>query len=424
MHRPSSEVSPKSLWALHLLAPLLLPLSLLSSFWLVRLRLAFPERRLLLLGLVVDVLIVLGYGATWTRWNAQDMAHSGQVEVASLGVELGAVAGDKGVVIERVHPTSAAALAGLSAHDRILTLQGKAPRSREELSGWIRSRPIGTEVELDVISATGQRRLKRVRLERKWVDDAGSLRFRRATQYVSLAVVLASVLFVGWRAYRMRASATWLMLFGGAATMVLPGVPGALAQRLVPRFDPSVGMLFGEGVLVVMSLWLWRRVDPRPAPALPPERDVPYTFGVGAAFTTSWLARCALLLSAIALRFDLNVAPTDSFAELLRPGSGWQRALVGAVVVLLGPLGEELLFRGALLGWLARFLAPWMAIGVSAALFMAAHASSHGGYLLYILVLGVAFGWMRLKSGSLHPSLMLHVAINAVAFLQMLREAR
>jgi uncharacterized protein len=81
---------------------------------------------------------------------------------------------------------------------------------------------------------------------------------------------------------------------------------------------------------------------------------------------------------------------------------------------LLAPLFEELLFRGALLGWLGGRLPAFIAACVSAALF----AGMHGFPVVmpYAFLFGLAAAWLRLRSGSTLPGLLMH-ALNSLLFL-------
>jgi uncharacterized protein len=81
---------------------------------------------------------------------------------------------------------------------------------------------------------------------------------------------------------------------------------------------------------------------------------------------------------------------------------------------LLAPIGEELLFRGALFGWLRGRAGAWPTILVSAALFGATH-------ILPILMpvgfaLGLGLGWVRERTGSVLPGIFFHIAHNTALF--------
>ena len=77
-------------------------------------------------------------------------------------------------------------------------------------------------------------------------------------------------------------------------------------------------------------------------------------------------------------------------------------ALALARACVLAPLGEELLFRGALYGWIRRRLGARTTIGVTAVLFAVIHPLP----ILWpaVALLGVGAGWAREKTGSIVPS--------------------
>lgn len=101
--------------------------------------------------------------------------------------------------------------------------------------------------------------------------------------------------------------------------------------------------------------------------------------------------------------------------------------------LVLVPVGEELLFRGVLLGWLLSRLsngrptptAARLAVIISAIAFGAGHASNvlfgAGGFVLVQVVaatgLGLVFGWVRVETRSIMAPILLHGAVNAVSLL-------
>jgi uncharacterized protein len=112
---------------------------------------------------------------------------------------------------------------------------------------------------------------------------------------------------------------------------------------------------------------------------------------------------------------------------------------LGASIVLLTAIPEELAFRGVLLGSALRLWGPWRASLVTSALFGLWHiaptlhtmsdnsavrgiAASGGGRVLLVLgsiavtfAAGLVFCWLRLRSRSLIAPIMAHVAINGLA---------
>ncbi len=93
-------------------------------------------------------------------------------------------------------------------------------------------------------------------------------------------------------------------------------------------------------------------------------------------------------------------------------------ALVVLGVSLTAPVCEEFFFRGILLRGLklSRFAyddASWRAILLSAIIFSAFHMDPVG--FLARVELGVVFGWLFLRTGSLWPGIMAHAANNLVS---------
>ena len=83
-------------------------------------------------------------------------------------------------------------------------------------------------------------------------------------------------------------------------------------------------------------------------------------------------------------------------------------------VAVAAPVLEELLFRGAIQGALMRyFKQPWLAIGVAALLFGVIHANPV--QIFYAACLGVGFGWLYYRTGSLLPAIIGHIVNNSIA---------
>ncbi len=85
---------------------------------------------------------------------------------------------------------------------------------------------------------------------------------------------------------------------------------------------------------------------------------------------------------------------------------------------LTSGIGEELFFRGLLLGLGIQFLPVWLAILLQAVLFAAFHPAPRAawGYTLWTGLIGVLFGIITVASGSVIPTMLAHYLFNHLNF--------
>lgn len=88
--------------------------------------------------------------------------------------------------------------------------------------------------------------------------------------------------------------------------------------------------------------------------------------------------------------------------------------LTGVLAVLVAPVAEEIFFRGFLIGGFARRVAIVPALILSAALFAAVHLDV--GSLIPFALIGLVFGWLFIRSGSLAAPMLAHFFFNLIAF--------
>jgi len=82
------------------------------------------------------------------------------------------------------------------------------------------------------------------------------------------------------------------------------------------------------------------------------------------------------------------------------------------IVVFVGPVIEEMVFRGVLLQALDARFGMWAAIAVSSALFATYHFNAW--LLLPTFVLGASAGWLAATRESLWPAIVLHALYNVI----------
>jgi len=85
-------------------------------------------------------------------------------------------------------------------------------------------------------------------------------------------------------------------------------------------------------------------------------------------------------------------------------------ALILLRVCLIVPVTEELLFRGALYSWLRGRLSAWWTCAITGIAFGLVHQIPV--FIPLAIVVGVAAGWVREKTGSVLPTIVMHAIQN------------
>jgi hypothetical protein len=172
----------------------------------------------------------------------------------------------------------------------------------------------------------------------------------------------------------------------------------------------SAGLVLGVGGLANASRLLALR---RPAP-----RQVGSTLALAVAASAAGIA--------ISMAFSpLSGGPVATLEAIVRAGSDESRmaaatplvwALIVIRVAVLTGLGEELLFRGALYGWLRRRLTVAPVIAITTVLFALEHAY-YPVLIPLVLIVGLAAGWVRHRTGTIGPTVAMHIVVDLSLFL-------
>ncbi|HTS51195.1 MAG TPA: type II CAAX endopeptidase family protein [Bryobacteraceae bacterium] len=101
--------------------------------------------------------------------------------------------------------------------------------------------------------------------------------------------------------------------------------------------------------------------------------------------------------------------------------------LFAVFAIVIGPLCEELAFRGFLMPLLVRSFGAFIGIVGTGALFGLLHAPEYSWswrHVLLITAAGSAFGWVRYKTGSTAASTTMHAAYNLTQFAAFLGQGQ
>lgn len=215
-----------------------------------------------------------------------------------------------------------------------------------------------------------------------------------------------------WTPGRMRGRlAGWLAFVLALTTLAYAA---RLADTETPddlayRWSSSVAALVQYGLMLGILLLLARGLPKREMFAL--RRPASWPRALGLAF----LSLLAIWAASAALAPFLDASDEQGLVP-----DDWDSSRAGAfvaffvVVAVLAPVVEELTYRG--LGF--TLLAPygtWAAILVTGVLFGAAHGLVAG--LPVLTFFGIVVAWLRSRTGSVYPSMLLHGVFNGTALL-------
>lgn len=103
---------------------------------------------------------------------------------------------------------------------------------------------------------------------------------------------------------------------------------------------------------------------------------------------------------------------TQLFESIMKEPTGY------LAIGILGPVAEEMVFRGAVLRSLLKLFPAkvhWWPILISAVLFGAVHMNM--AQFVHALPIGLLLGWMYYRTGSIIPGLLFHWVNNTVAYV-------
>lgn len=90
---------------------------------------------------------------------------------------------------------------------------------------------------------------------------------------------------------------------------------------------------------------------------------------------------------------------------------------LGIMAVVLAPIFEELLFRGFLQPVISRSVGTLLGVVLTAVLFGLLHAPEYSWawqYAVSVTLAGIAFGWLRAKTNSIIPGVVMHGCFNGI----------
>ena len=195
----------------------------------------------------------------------------------------------------------------------------------------------------------------------------------------------------------------WIGYLGGA----LIGHPLKGTEILENSWIISIALLLTD-LLVIYVFWKRKYANFK----------FNYGYTYGESFSTKqlflWAAVSAIgllifdVMASIYLPIPEDLEVSNMLAKLMTNPIG----LLGAC--LIGPLAEEVIFRGAIeRRLLEKNWNPWFAIVISAALFAVTHLNFAQGVTAFVI--GIFMGWVYYRTRSIWVTALIHMVNNTVA---------
>lgn len=96
----------------------------------------------------------------------------------------------------------------------------------------------------------------------------------------------------------------------------------------------------------------------------------------------------------------------------------WGISIAFIIALIIGPLTEEIFFRGFVLKTLAKFLGPVWGIVLTALIFASVHFEFQS--IMPLLILSVVLNVLFIKTRSIWPGIVFHILNNTIAFTVVL----
>jgi membrane protease YdiL (CAAX protease family) len=179
---------------------------------------------------------------------------------------------------------------------------------------------------------------------------------------------------------------------------------------------PTIWGLVFASLIMVGLLWLYLRKHDRVA-AIKLDRWSQISPGKTIGLAVLVIGAGLIFNYAYATYIVPDVEIQAMLNQLLKaiPDTMPNNVLLFVAIAVIAPVLEEVLFRGLLQNSLANRMPTWAAIAIASAVFGVAHLDFNA--FPPLMAMGIAFGYLYHKTGSLLVNIAMHMVNNAAAML-------
>jgi membrane protease YdiL (CAAX protease family) len=175
------------------------------------------------------------------------------------------------------------------------------------------------------------------------------------------------------------------------------------ATKFLAKHSMHIVLITDIAVLAVfIPMWLkTRRYRPTAVKNAAPARPI--------ALTALLVPGISLVLSIIIGLLGMNEI-SENFQQVMEMITGTSFVLQVVAVAIIGPIAEELIFRGVILNRALSWMPRWSAVVLSSALFGVIHMNIPQG--VFAFCIGMICGWSYVRFRSLWVPIAAHISIN------------
>jgi len=217
------------------------------------------------------------------------------------------------------------------------------------------------------------------------------------------------------------AAVAWIVSLLAASLALAPFVEGDGVPRRDEAVATFVALVFQTATAIAVLAFVARSKG---------RGHLVLDFGLRIRLRDAQWAAVGLVLAGAASLFTKPILDAGHIREssqdvkrIFDQSHGLELGLLVVAVLVIGPIGEELIFRGTLLRSLQRRLPTGSAVFVSALAFAVVHVVldvGSGFGVPALVLLGVVSGWRAAATGDLSQSLYLHAGFNLLAVISRL----
>lgn len=230
--------------------------------------------------------------------------------------------------------------------------------------------------------------------------------------------------------WRWNARGAWWRIVVPLAAVVV-GLAAAIGCVLAVRaagagHDASnaVGVAVGSAGILLVGLMVLRAVQPAQRRLmLASNGRVGPSLAIGLGIGAAIVVGSALIIGTGA-SLDADAKQRLEEVQVTLAGVWWQTALIVFALIILAPLGEEILFRALELRGLVRLIPFAIAAPISGLLFTAAHYDAWVAWprTLALVATGWALAWLYRWRG-IPATITAHATVNTVAAIALIVQA-